>query len=194
MVMFRVSSSTGVFGCMVDMLITICKAAGSQPLPKWVNDFLAIHLPHQSWMEQKFMDLTGSIGVPWSSKTMWSFSMVQCYIGFNWDLAHHTVALPLNRLSWILELLNHWILPGVTFSSCEAASLHSKLVHLSCIFPLICPFLWSAVAFPSLFRLPHTRLQVPPPLAADLSWVCFLAQNLLNQMQLASPQVIDLQW
>ena len=104
------------------------------------------------------------------------------------------VALPLNKLSWVLALLNHWISPGVSFSSCKAASLHGKLVHLSCIFPLIHPFLWSIAVFPSSFRSLYAKLQVPPPLAADLSWVHFLVQNLLNQMPLPLPQVVNLQW
>ena len=58
-VMFRLSSSTGVYGCMADMLVAIYKAAGFRPLLKWANNFLAVHLPHQSWMEHEFMDLTG---------------------------------------------------------------------------------------------------------------------------------------
>ena len=61
-------------------------------------------------------------------------------------------------------------------------------------FPLTCPFLQNIAAFLSSFRSPCTRLWVPTPLAADLFWVHFLIQNLLNQMPLVSPQVIDLQW
>ena len=91
-------------------------------------------------------------------------------------------------------LLNHWMLPGASFLSCEAASLHSKLVHLLCIFPLIFPCLHSIMSFSSFFKSLCMSLQVLPPLVADLSWVHFLVQSLLNQMPLVSPQVIDLQW
>ena len=150
--MFGLSSSAGVFGCIADMLVAIYEAAGFQPLLKWVNNFLVIHLPGQCWSEQDFMDLTGAVGVPWSVKKTQPLSMIQRYIGFDWDLIDCTVAIPLDKLSWVLTLLSLWLLPGNSFSSHKAASLHSRLVHVSCIFPLIHPFLWSIAAFPSFFK------------------------------------------
>ena len=52
-----------------------------------------------------------------------------------------TVAIALNKLSWVLAFLSLWLSPGNSFSSHEAASLHGRLVHVSCISPLIRPFL-----------------------------------------------------
>ena len=100
-VMFGLSSSAGVFGC-----VAIYEAAGFQPLLKWVDDFFIVHLPGQCWSEQDFMDLTGGIGVPWSVKKTWPLSMIQRYIGFDWDLTDHTVAIPLDKLSQVLALLS----------------------------------------------------------------------------------------
>ena len=91
-------------------------------------------------------------------------------------------------------MLSLWLSPGNSFSSHKATSLHGKLVHVSCIFPLIRPFLRSIAAFPSFFKSSRARLQVSPPLAADLSWIRFLMQILPNRMPLASPHVVDLQW
>ena len=65
-VMFGLSSSAGVFGAIADMLVAIYKAAGFSHLLKWVDDFLVIRLPGQTWTEFDFMALTGDIGVPWS--------------------------------------------------------------------------------------------------------------------------------
>ena len=67
-VMFGLSSSAGVFGSIADMLIAIYKAASFKIVIKWVDNFLAIHLPGQSWSENEFIALTDSIGVPWSTK------------------------------------------------------------------------------------------------------------------------------
>ena len=193
-VMFGLASSAGIFGCVADMLVAIYKAAGFHPLLKWVDDFFIVCLPNQSWSEQDFMDLTGAIGVPWSTKKTHLFSSLQRYIGFDWNLASCTVAIPPNKLSWVLDLLNCWLTPDSSFSSRKTAGLHGKLVHLSCIFPLICPFLRSISLFLLQFKSFCTKLHVPLPLAANLSWIHFLIHNLPNQMPLLSHQAVDLHW
>ena len=76
----------------------------------------------------------------------------------------------------------------------DAASLHGKLVHISCIFPLIRPFLRGIATFALSYRNPRAKLHVPPTLLANLSWVQFIIKNLPNKMPLASPQPLDLQW
>jgi hypothetical protein len=121
-------------------------------------------------------------------------SVIQRYIGFDWNLASRTVALPPEKLSKILSTLQKWLLPGETFSPRDAASLHGKLVHVSCIFPLIRPFLRSISSFATSFKLPRSKLQVPPFVSADLSWVLFLVRSLPNEIPLAPSQPLDLQW
>ena len=75
--MFSLALSAGVFGCVADMLVAIYKAAGFHPLLKWVDNFFIVCLPHQSWSEQDFIDLTGAIGMPWSTKKTRPFSLLQ---------------------------------------------------------------------------------------------------------------------
>jgi hypothetical protein len=72
--------------------------------------------------------------------------------------------------------------------------MHGKLIHVSCIFPLIWPFLHGLAHFPLSFRSPCGKLQVPPPLYADLSWIQFVLQSLPNEIPLAPAAPIDLQW
>ena len=168
-VMFGLSSSAGVFGSIGDMLIAIYRKAGFTRILKWVDDFLVIRLPHQSWTEQEFMDLTGFIGVPWSLKKMRPLAVTQRYIGFDWNLESRTVALPLEKLSKTLLLLDQWLEPNIAFLAHDAASLHGKLVHISCIFPLIRPVLHGIATFVLSYRNPRTKLHVPPALLADLS-------------------------
>jgi hypothetical protein len=76
----------------------------------------------------------------------------------------------------------------------DAASLHGKLVHISCIFPLIQPFLCGIAPFVHCYKSPQLKLRVFLPLHADLSWVCFLIKSLPNKTPLASPEPVDLQW
>uniref|UniRef100_A0A0W0G4N3 Reverse transcriptase domain-containing protein n=1 Tax=Moniliophthora roreri TaxID=221103 RepID=A0A0W0G4N3_MONRR len=63
-VMFGLTSSASVFGAVADMLIAIYQASGYRAILKWVDDFLVIHFPDNTWSEEEFMDLTEKFGVP----------------------------------------------------------------------------------------------------------------------------------
>jgi hypothetical protein len=86
-VMFGLASGAGVFGSIADMLVAIYVKSGFGPLLKWVDDFFAIKLPESTWTEQEFINLTPSIGVPWSTEKLRQLSIIQRYIGFDWNLA-----------------------------------------------------------------------------------------------------------
>jgi len=193
-VMFGLASSAGVFGSIADMLVAIYHKAGFTALLKWVDDFFVIRLPDQSWTEHEFMDVTGYFGVPWSIKKMRPLAAVQRYIGFDWDLESCTVALPSEKLSKILSALGKWLVADERFSAKDAASLHGRLVHVSCIFPLIRPFLRSISGFATSFTHPRSELRVPPGVYADLSWVQFLIKHLPNKIPLAPSTPVDIQW
>jgi hypothetical protein len=153
-IMFGLASSAGVFGAIADMLTVIYKVAGFEAVIKWVDNFLAIHLPHQMWTEQEFMDLTAYFGVPWSLKKMRPLATTQHYIGFDWNLNSHMVAIPEEKLSKLLSLLSQWLQPTASFSAQEAASLHEKSVHFSCLVHLIHPFLQSIAHFTTRYKSP----------------------------------------
>lgn len=193
-VMFGLSSSAGVFGCVADMLLDIYKEAKFGFMVKWVDDFLAIRPPGQVWSEQDFMELTRSFGVPWSLPKLRPFVSVQHYIGFDWDLDSRVVSLPIEKIGKLKALVSSWLVKGSKFTEHDAASLHGKLVHSSCVFPLLKPFIRSAALFASDFHSSRASLNPPSSLQADLSWVLFLLQNLLNSRPLRSPHPVDLQW
>lgn len=140
------------------------------------------------------MDLTGFCGVPWSMKKMRPLASIQQYIGFDWNLESHTVTLPAERLSKSLSLLDTWLAPNGAFSARDATSLHGKLVHISCIFPIIRPFLRGSAHFAHSFKSPLTKMPIFLPLQAILSWVQFIIRSLPNEIPLASPEPINLQW
>jgi hypothetical protein len=94
----------------------------------------------------------------------------------------------------ILQAVNCWLQPNWTVSARDAASMHGKLVHILCIFPLIRPFLHGLAQFPLSFRSRHGKLQVPHPLCTDLSWIQFILQSLPNEIPLAPTAPVNLQW
>lgn len=192
--MFGLSSSAGVFGAVADMLVAIYERLGFGPIKKWVDDFLVIRLPHQSWTEEEFIGITSVIGVPWSMEKLRRFSPMQRYIGFDWDLEAKMVSLPVEKLQGVLTLISSWTAEGAAFSAHDASSLHGKLVHISCIFKLIQPFLRSISHFTSSFRSARARLHPSPAVLADLSWIMYLLQLLPNKAPLASPVPVDLNW
>ena len=136
--------------------------AGFSAIQKWVDDFLVIHFPHQHWSEQDFTELTSTVGVPWSHKKTRPLSTCQRYIGFLWDLRARTVALPKEKVDVALKLIQEWSVAGQHFSEHNTMSLHGKLIHISCIFKLIRPFLRSLAHSAHIFHTPRAKLAPPP--------------------------------
>ena len=192
--MFGLTSSAGVFGSVADMLVAIYGKAGFERIRKWVNDFLVIRLPHEHWTEEDFMDLTGHCGVPWSLEKLRRFAPIQRYIGFDWDLDRKIVSLPSDKLCKVQELITSWLCGGASFTAREAAGLHGKLVHVSCIFPLIRPFLRSIARFAAAFHSPRARLSPPSPVLADLRWIQSLLLDLPNAVPIVDPSPVDIGW
>lgn len=107
---FGLASSAGVFGSVADMIIAIYRQHGFCVI-KWVDNFLAILLLHQSWSEADFMHLTEVLGVPWSPKKTRPLAIVQRYIGFDWDLEKRTVSLPDEKMDKVRCLVQAWLEP-----------------------------------------------------------------------------------
>lgn len=192
--MFGLTSSAGVFGSIADMLVAIYGQAGFDLIRKWVDDFLVIRRPHQHWTEADFIALTASCGVPWSLEKLRLFASVQRYIGFDWNLDSKTVSIPLEKLTKTQALVTAWRNPGAKFSAEDASSLHGKLIHISCVFPMIRPFLRALSTFVSTFRSHRAKLSPPTGLIKDLCWVSELLSLLPNEIPLCSPHLSDIGW
>lgn len=193
-VMFGLTSSAGVFGCIADTLVAIYAAAGFHLVIKWVDDFFVVRPPDEHWTEEDFMALTAYFGVPWSGSKLRRFASTQRYIGFDWDLVSRSVALPQEKLSKISTLVDEWMSEGKVFSARDAASLHGRLVHISCIFRLIRPFLRSVSRFANSFESARAKLHVSSSMRADLSWIAFLLHHSPNNVPLRPPTPVDLGW
>ena len=192
--MFGLPSSAGVFGSIVDMLVAIYGCAGFDLIRKWVDDFLVIRLPHQTWSENDFMALTAYCGVPWSLEKLRPLASIQRYIGFDWDLDRKTVSIPEEKLAKTQALIAAWLETDARFTMRDACSLHGKLVHISCVFPLIRPFLRGLAAFAGNFRSSRARLTPSKGVIADLQWVVDLLHLLPNKIPLCSPHPVDIGW
>ena len=193
-VMFGLASSAGVFRCVADMLVDIYVASGFGPLVKWVDDFFVICLPEHSWTEHDFLELTASIGVPWSIEKLRPLSTIQQYIGFNWHLDSKEVSIPSDKLGRIHTLLSTWLQPGVKMTAHDASSLHGKLIHISSIYPLLRPFLRSLALFAGKFQSVRARLHPTAPVVADIQWIIELLAILPNQLPLLPSSPTDLDW
>ncbi len=193
-VAFGLRSSAGVFGALADMIMAIYRASGFGPLTKWVDNFLVIRLPGQEWTEANFIELTSRLGVLWSQVKTRPLAFCQQYIEFIWDLANRLVCLPKDKLDSILLLIDSWLEQKSTFSAHEAPHLHGKLVHISCIFPLICPFLPSVLRFASSFHSARSRLHAPASMQSNLTWVRYIIHKLPNEMPLSLPKPLDIDW
>ncbi len=176
------------------MLVAIYKARGYELILKWVDDFLVIRLPHQSFTEQQFMEITAALGVPWSLAKVRYFASTQRFIGLDWDLQALTVALPLEKLAAIRSLIGEWLQPGRRATRQQAASLHGKLVYAATIFPLIRPFVRTAGRFAERFESHRAALAAPSTLQADLRWISELLDILPNSLPLAHPEPVDIGW
>jgi hypothetical protein len=140
------------------------------------------------------MALTSYCGIPWSIEKLRPLASIQRYIGFDWDFGRKSVSLPSDKLHKIQELIASWRINGALFTAKEAASLHGKLVHVACIFPLIRPFIRSIAIFASSFRSPHAHLHPMPAVLADLPWIQSLLARLPNSVPIRSPSPVDIGW
>ncbi|GJE95065.1 hypothetical protein PsYK624_112440 [Phanerochaete sordida] len=192
--MFGLRSSAGVFGSVADMLLAIYRAAGFDPICKWVDDFLVIQLPGQTWTEDDFIALTARLGVPWATEKTRKLASRQQYIGFVWDLEAKSVSLPSEKLEDIHALLGDWLRPRARFTMREAARLHGKLIHVSCIYPLLRPFIRSASRFASSYRDPRAHLHVPGALSQDLRQISRLLKKLPAELPLEEESAWDVHW
>jgi len=192
--MFGLSSSAGVFGLVADMVVAIYQKAGFGPIKKWVDNFFVVSLPDQSWTEQDFVRLTVHIAVPWSPQKICPLASCQCYIGFDWDLAAKSVALLDDKLSKLLTTLLLWLSPESRHTQKEAQSLHGRLVHASCIFRLIKPFLCSLIFFAKSFRSLHARRFLPRNVLADLHQTDNIIRISPSRVPLRKPDPVDINW
>jgi hypothetical protein len=105
-----------------------------------------------------------------------------------------TVSIPPEKVSRIQSVLSLWLLEDTRVTEHESASLHNKLVHISCIYPLIRPFLCLLTHFSHNFISSRKRLRPSSTVVSDLCWIVSLLDVLPNELPLSQPKPLDLNW
>lgn len=189
--MFSLSSSTGVFGTVADMLAAIYWTAGFGTLMKWVDDFLVIWLPGQTWTEEDFTSLTKNIGAPWShanfclSSTIHWIWLESCFQICNITGRETQV----NSTSGIL--LVHGRSHFLSIQSSVTTWKTSTCIQHFHPHP---PFPAFDCALCDLIHHPRTHLHPPTYVCANLSWINFLLQASPYSSPLFTSDPIDINW
>jgi hypothetical protein len=139
------------------------------------------------------MDLTTRLGVPWLVSKLRVLASIQRYIGLDWNLVTHTVAMPPKKLQATLKLAASWLV-GDRKSKADAARLHGKLVHLATMYPLIQPFLRSVSQFAAGFKSSHATLTAPTSVCSDIKWITKMVHLLPSVLPLSLPDPVDIGW
>ncbi|EKM74593.1 hypothetical protein AGABI1DRAFT_95523 [Agaricus bisporus var. burnettii JB137-S8] len=169
------ASSAGVFGAVADMLVALYNAAGFRPISKWVDDFLVVRLPGQSWTKEEFIGLTANLGVPWNEAKLRKFAKMQRYIGFDWWVDEKAME-PVSRAKKLQCYMEICFLVSTTSSPALSSSTSLLELRPSPLQPN-CPakqrlFLW-------------TGINTPPPSIINDPVLLFLA-NAASQALLAN--------
>jgi hypothetical protein len=138
-VAFGGASACGVFGCIADAFIAICRKRDLGPCIKWVDDFVFLRFPNLhsggfSFDLQDILDLGHSLGLPWKAAKTQPFAPTFTYVGFEWSLLECTVAIPPAKKAKYTSRLESWRL-GVKVTSKEVDKLLGTLVHCSLAVP-----------------------------------------------------------
>jgi hypothetical protein len=114
--------------------------------------------------------ISDHLGIPWESSKTVPFGTVIPYLGFSWDLAAKTVALPNAKKHKYLTCIHEWH-QRKTHTLAQVQGLYGKLLHACLVIREGRAFLTSLEAMLSIF---HDRPFVPrtPPrgTAYDLEW------------------------
>jgi hypothetical protein len=193
-VCFGLTSSAGLFGAMADVIVDLARKNQLGRFIKWVDDFLGCRLPGETWTEDDFTRLSEDFGVPWKTAKTRKFATVQRYLGFWWDLEGKSVSLPVEKLTAIRNQIQSWLEPQSTFTMKETLQIHGRLIHISCIYPLIRPFIRSLITFAYSFESTRAKLHVPNATNADLSWVIYILDLMPAHMPLSRTEPADFGW
>jgi len=114
------SSARNIQGSPADVLVAVLNSRSISPVLKWLDDFVLFRTPSSSYIDvdgipnytyshdlSTVMDVTTPLGIPWhpvETKGQ-DFDSKVSYIGFIWDLKHHSVSLaPKKHLKYLAKV------------------------------------------------------------------------------------------
>ena len=110
------------------------------------------------------------LGIPWEASKDIFFSPTPLFIGFIWDLDHHTMQLAKSKCIKYITTIDNWLLSRTHVLE-DIQKLHGKLVHAALVFPEGKPYPTSLECMLGIFGnepfKPRTPLQGT---TEDLKW------------------------
>lgn len=115
---FGCTSSNGLFGRPADAIRRLFIVRHSvEGLLKWVDDFVFFRYPinnstegpwEYTYSEGMICKVAEHLGWPWAPEKHQPFGFSFTYIGFEWRLADHTVAIPSSKKAKYMARLEQW--------------------------------------------------------------------------------------
>jgi hypothetical protein len=213
---FGMASAHGILGAVANATCDIIEAkalvTGAEvSATKWVDDFAFTQSPTgggvlgldgqlSPWTYafadcDALLSIVSSLRIPWhESKGQAHFSSYVDYIGFGWDFALKTVALPeAKRDKYYGRTMT--FLSSPTASLEDVLRLHRSLMHLTFVIPEGRSYLPALSSFASAFPSRETsgaqltRRHYPPSVKHDLQWWASVLASPVPALALHRPRV-----
>ena len=171
---------------MIDnAIVDIWLAEGIGPIAKYEDDFSVYCAPvpdgpfvngnfHYAYNKEDAASRISSLGIPWhKEKGDPCFMSAHIYIGFFWDLANHSISLPLKKR---LKFAEHVCLFIFHYKHkkcplCEVNKIHGSLCHVAFVYMNSCSCLPSLSNFAAFFKGDeHIHCFPPCSMISDLKW------------------------
>jgi len=143
---WEASSAGKIQGHPANMLVTVFSLKSISPVLKWVDDFVFFCAPSHSYLDAKgtiqhlylydlasILDIKRPLGIPWhpiEAKGQ-DFGPMVSYVGFVWDLEHHSVSLSPKKCNKYLTKVRSLYMPTFRSFHVKTACLSSALSNIS---------------------------------------------------------------
>ncbi|EUC61982.1 reverse transcriptase/ribonuclease H, putative [Rhizoctonia solani AG-3 Rhs1AP] len=178
---FGAASSNGLFGRCGDAMEIILSKRTNCRVFKWVDDYLVIRTPllpphpaaHRLTTEDDIYTIAKPLGWPWKEVKTHPFATIFAYLGFEWDLSHKLVSIPLAKREKYLVRLRTWkSTPSVSLKDTQAVI--GTLVHCCLVItegrPRLAGIIAFGAIFPQAWKQRFTKLRASPRAQDDIDW------------------------
>jgi hypothetical protein len=182
---FGASSASSNAGMIGNAIIDIWVSEGIGPIAKYEDDVSVYRTPVPegpfvdggfcyAYDKEDAASRISSLGIPWhKEKGDPCFLSAHVYIGFFWDLANHTVSLPLEKRLKFAERVRVFLLHHER-KKCplrEVDKIHGSLCHVSFVYTEGRSHLPSLSNFAASFKGDERICRYPPKsMISDLKW------------------------
>jgi hypothetical protein len=182
---FGLATAGGIQGTVADAIVDILEAHGVHRIIKWVDDFGSFQEPSDSQTDDShttiyiysydldmIMAITLPLGVPWHDVAVKGgvFAFLFEYVGFDWDLAVRSVALPeWKRIKYTKQVTLFFASLKSMLDACR--KLLGTLQHITFVFTLGRSFLPALTRYITSFNNHRFATRsIPRDVRRDMEW------------------------